>query len=68
MTGVQTCALPISVGLNCYVVNGVRPDIPLSEIFRGVWPFVVADILVIVILYIFPEIVTFLPNTMFGKG
>jgi TRAP-type C4-dicarboxylate transport system permease large subunit len=53
--------------LNCYVVNGVRPDIPLQSVFRGVWPFVIADLLVIGLFYVFPEIVTFVPNAMFGK-
>jgi len=65
---VEICLVTPPVGLNCYVVNGVRPDIPLTDVFRGVWPFVVADLLVIAFLYVFPDVVTFLPNTMFGKG
>ena len=65
---VEICLVTPPVGLNCYVVNGVRPDIPLSDIFQGVWPFVVADLIVIAFLYAFPDVVTFLPNTMFGKG
>ena len=28
--------------MNCYVVAGVRPDIPLQQIFRGIWSFVIA--------------------------
>jgi len=52
------------IGLNCFVVNGVRPDIPLSTVFAGVWPFVVADCLTIALLIAMPEIVTFLPNAM----
>ena len=55
------------VGLNCFVVNGVRPDIPLSTVFAGVWPFVVADCLTIGLLIAFPEIATFLPTSM-GSG
>jgi len=65
---VEICLVTPPVGLNCYVVNGVRPDIPLADVFRGVWPFVVADLLVIALLYVFPDIATFLPNTMFGKS
>jgi TRAP-type C4-dicarboxylate transport system permease large subunit len=30
------------VGLNCYVVNGMRPDIPLESVFKGVSPFLAA--------------------------
>ena len=52
------------IGLNCFVVNGVRPDIPLSEVFKGIWPFVVADLITVAILIIFPGIVLYLPETM----
>jgi len=48
------------VGLCCFVVNGVRPDIPLGTIFRGVWPFVFADMLTVGLLTAYPEIVTFI--------
>jgi TRAP-type C4-dicarboxylate transport system permease large subunit len=65
---VEICLVTPPVGLNCYVVNGVRPDIPLQDVFRGVWPFVAADLAVIALFYVFPEIVLFLPNAMFGKS
>ena len=48
------------VGLCCFVVNGVRPDIPLNDIFRGIWPFIVADIITVGVLTAYPEIVTFI--------
>ena len=48
------------VGLCCFVVNGVRPDIPLSTVFRGVWPFVFADMLTVALLTAYPEIVTYI--------
>ncbi len=48
------------VGLCAFVVNGVRPDIPLGDIFRGIWPFVLADIVTVALLTAFPEIVTFI--------
>jgi tripartite ATP-independent transporter DctM subunit len=56
------------VGLNCFVVSGVRPDIPLSTVFAGVWPFVVADCLTIALLIAYPEIATFLPTNMSSSG
>ena len=56
------------VGLNCFVVNGVRPDIPLSTVFAGIWPFVVADCLTIALLIAYPEIATFLPTNMSSSG
>ncbi len=47
------------VGLCAFVVNGVRPDIPLGEVFRGIWPFVLADVVTVALLTAYPELVTF---------
>ena len=46
-------------GLVCFIVNGVRPDIPVQTVFKGVMPFIAADLLIVGILTAFPEIVTF---------
>ena len=56
------------IGLNCFVVAGVRPDIPLQEVFRGVWPFVIADIFTVGVFIAFPSIITFLPDLMMKGG
>jgi tripartite ATP-independent transporter DctM subunit len=47
------------VGLCAFVVNGVRPDIPLGDVFRGIWPFLLADVVTVALLTAFPELVTF---------
>lgn len=47
------------VGLVAFVVNGVRPDIPLGDVFRGIWPFLLADVVTVALLTAFPELVTF---------
>ncbi|MCB1362758.1 TRAP transporter large permease [Hoeflea sp. CAU 1731] len=52
------------IGLNCYIVNSVRPDIKLGEVFRGVAPFLVGEIVIVTIILFFPELVLFLPNRM----
>ena len=52
------------VGLNCYVVNGIRPDIPLHEVFKGVAPFLVGEVVIIGIIVLFPDLVLMLPNMM----
>src|SRR5699024_10437150 len=52
------------VGLNTFVVKGVAPDIPLGQIFRGVIPFIIAEVIVVVILILIPSLVTFLPELM----
>lgn len=52
------------VGLNCFVVKGLLPEVPLAEIFRGAWPYVITGVISIYILLIFPKIATFLPSLM----
>ena len=49
------------LGLNLYVIQGVAPDIPLGRIFRGVVPFLVADLLHLVSLVLFPASVLAFP-------
>jgi tripartite ATP-independent transporter DctM subunit len=52
------------VGLNLYVIKGIAPQISLQQITRGALPFVALEILAIVILTIFPEIILWLPRTL----
>lgn len=60
--------IPPPVGLNVYVVAGVRPDIPIASIFGAIWPFVLIDILTVALLILFPSITLFLPNLVLGAG
>lgn len=60
----EVCLITPPIGLNCFVVNGVRPDIPLTTVFRGIALFFVADVITIAVLFTFPEIVTWLPNML----
>jgi len=62
----EICLITPPVGLNCYIVRSVAPDIPLEEIFRGIIPFVAMDILTVGVFIAFPQIITFLPNQMLG--
>lgn len=56
------------VGLNVYVVKGVVGDtIPLSTIFRGIGWFIVAEIVIMALLMIFPSLSTYLPNLLVAK-
>lgn len=54
------------VGINVFVVKGIAPDVPMNDIFRGIWPFWFAMLLAIVILVLVPDIALLLPNTMFN--
>jgi tripartite ATP-independent transporter DctM subunit len=50
------------VGVNVYVIKGVAGDVPLETIFKGIFPFLLALIVAVIILMIFPQIATFLPS------
>jgi C4-dicarboxylate transporter, DctM subunit len=52
------------VGMNLFVINALLPSVPLNQIFRGVWPFVVADVARLAILVAFPAIALWLPGFM----
>jgi C4-dicarboxylate transporter DctM subunit len=54
------------VGLNLYVVQGIAPDIPLRDILAGSLPYVGVLALGIIILALFPGLVTWLPNRTLG--
>lgn len=52
------------IGMNVYVIKGVAKDVPLETIFRGIFPFFIADLINLAILVAFPQISLFLPSTM----
>ncbi len=47
-------------GLNVFVINSMAPDVPLSESFRGVFPFLASDFIRVMILIAFPVITLWL--------
>jgi len=55
------------VGINVYVIKTVAPDIPLETIFKGIYPFLIALILCVAFLMIFPQIAIWLPGIL-GSG
>ena len=50
------------VGVNVFVIKGIAPDIPLHLIFKGIFPFLGALIILTIIIMFFPQIATFLPS------
>mgnify|MGYP005680461847 FL=1 len=46
----EVCLITPPIGLNCFVVAGVRKDIPVTDVFKGVTLFFIADILTIIAL------------------
>ena len=58
----EFCLITPPIGLNCFVVAGVRDDINVQDVFKGVAPFFVADAVTIALLVSFPGIVLWLPS------
>jgi C4-dicarboxylate transporter DctM subunit len=50
------------VGLNVFVVSGLFPDLRVEQVFRRIWPFVLAELLTVALFFLFPDIVLFLPE------
>jgi C4-dicarboxylate transporter DctM subunit len=44
--------------------DGESQAVPLQDVFRGIWPFFVADVITVGVLLAFPDIVLWLPRTM----
>ena len=53
------------VGLNVYVVNGIARDVPMSETYRGTWPFLASDVLRLLALLFFPSLSLGLVQALF---
>jgi tripartite ATP-independent transporter DctM subunit len=58
----EFCLITPPIGLNCFVVAGVRPDLSVQDVFKGVMPFFIADAVTIALLVGFPAIVLWLPG------
>ena len=54
------------VGMNVFVLRTLLPDVTIGTIYRGVAPFIVADIVRLTILILFPALTLFLPRLFFG--
>jgi tripartite ATP-independent transporter DctM subunit len=61
---VETGMIHPPFGLNVFVLKSITPDVPLWTIYKGVTPFVVADLIKLILLVLFPAIVLWLPTTM----
>jgi tripartite ATP-independent transporter DctM subunit len=63
------CMIEISmitppVGMNLFVINALFPNVSTREVWRGVMPFVLADVLRVGVLIAFPAITLFLPHLL----
>jgi len=65
---IEIAAITPPVGLNLYAVLGsVSKEVSSAQLFRGVVPFILIEIIVLVLLITFPEISLWLPHQMLGR-
>lgn len=50
------------LGLSVYIISGIVKEVPIEQIFKGVLPAIGVMMVFIIVLIVFPEIVTFLPS------
>lgn len=52
------------VGINVFVLAGIAKDVPLKDIYRGILPFLCADVVLLIVLMAFPDLALVLPRSM----
>ena len=52
------------VGMNVFVLRAALTDVPTGTIFRGLLPFIYADVLRITVLILFPTLSLLLPGLL----
>jgi C4-dicarboxylate transporter DctM subunit len=56
------------VGLNLFVIQAHAPDIKITSIYRGIVPFLFAPLMLLVLMFWFPQIALWLPKFFYGAG
>lgn len=64
VTVVEIGLISPPVGLNLFVINALLKDVKLGTIYKGVWPFVLADVVRLGVLIAIPGIALWLPSLM----
>ena len=63
----QTAWLSPPVALSAYFLKGVVPEWDLKDIYLGMMQFMALQIIGLIIIIIFPQIVLWLPNVLYGQ-
>ncbi len=64
----QTAFLSPPVAVAAYYLKGVAPEMELGEIYGGMFEFMVLQVIGLTLLVLFPQIVLWLPNTLYGAA
>jgi tripartite ATP-independent transporter DctM subunit len=51
------------IGMNVFVIKGMAQSVPLVSIYKGVLPFVIGQVVLIIAVFLIPEIALWLPET-----
>ena len=54
------------VGMNLFVIQAQAPDVKITSIYRGIIPFLIAPLILIVLLFLFPGLALWLPKALYG--
>jgi len=54
------------VGMNLFVIQAQAPDVKIASIYRGIVPFLLAPLVLIVLMFLFPQIALWLPKALYG--
>ena len=52
------------IGIIVFVLHGLAPQIPMKTIYRGVAPFIIADLVLLAIIVLFPMVALWLPAVL----
>jgi tripartite ATP-independent transporter DctM subunit len=65
---VEVANITPPVGFNLFVIQGISEGRPMDDVVMGVIPYFFCMLLMIAMLYVWPELATWLPNYLFGRG
>ena len=54
------------VGMNLFVIQAQAPDVKITSIYRGIIPFLIAPLILIVLMFLFPGLALWLPKVLYG--
>ncbi len=54
------------VGMNLFVIQAQAPEVRITSIYRGIIPFLVAPLILIVLMFLFPGLALWLPKALYG--
>ena len=54
------------VGMNLFVIQAQAPQVKITSIYRGIIPFLIAPLILIILMFLFPGLATWLPKVLYG--